>query len=85
MGFVMSAFGFNSVPSNPGATPSHRWGWFIGLGILQIIVGVLCWIDVVAASIAATVVIGALLLLGGSSRSSRLSPCAGGAASCSMF
>ena len=65
MGFVMSAFGFNSVPSNPGATPSHRWGWFIGLGILQIIVGVLCWIDVVAASIAATVVIGALLLLGG--------------------
>ena len=61
----MSAFGFNSVPTNPGATPSHRWGWFLGLGILQIIVGVLCWIDVVAASLAATLVIGALLLLGG--------------------
>ena len=61
----MSAFGFNSVPSNPGATPSHRWGWFLGLGIVQIIVGLLCWIDVVAASLAATVVIGALLLIGG--------------------
>jgi uncharacterized membrane protein HdeD (DUF308 family) len=65
MGSVMSAFGFNSVPTNPGATPSHRWGWFVGLGVVQIIVGILCWIDVVAASIAATVIIGALLLIGG--------------------
>jgi uncharacterized membrane protein HdeD (DUF308 family) len=65
MGFVMSAFGFNSVPTDPRATPSHRWGWFLGLGIVQIVVGVLCWIDVVAASIAGVVVIGALLLLGG--------------------
>jgi uncharacterized membrane protein HdeD (DUF308 family) len=61
----MSAFGFNSVPSSPGAAPSHRWGWFVGLGILQMIIGFLCWIDVVAASLAATVVIGALLLIGG--------------------
>lgn len=61
----MSASGFNSLPSSLRTTPSHRWGWFLILGILQIIVGVLCWIDVVAASIAATVVIGALLLLGG--------------------
>jgi uncharacterized membrane protein HdeD (DUF308 family) len=61
----MSAFGFNTIPTNPGSTPSNRWGWFLGLGILQIIIGVLCWIDVVAASLAATVVIGALLLVGG--------------------
>jgi uncharacterized membrane protein HdeD (DUF308 family) len=61
----MSAFGLNSMPANRRVTPSHRWGWFLGLGVLQIIVGVLCWIDVIAASIAATVVIGALLLLGG--------------------
>ena len=65
MGFVMSAFGFNSVSSNPGATPSNRWGWFLALGIAQIFIGVFCWVDVVAASLAATVVLGALLLLGG--------------------
>jgi uncharacterized membrane protein HdeD (DUF308 family) len=65
MGFVMSAFGFDSVPPRPGAAPGHRWGWFLGLGILQIIIGVVCWIDVVAASLAATVVIGVLLLIGG--------------------
>jgi uncharacterized membrane protein HdeD (DUF308 family) len=61
----MSAFGFNSLPSNPGATPYHRWGWFVGLGILQVVIGLLCWIDVVTASLAATVIIGALLLAGG--------------------
>ncbi|WP_419759640.1 HdeD family acid-resistance protein [Acidisoma sp.] len=60
----MSASSFNLMPPSP-VTPSHRWGWFMGLGILQVIIGVLCWIDVAAASIAATVVIGALLLLGG--------------------
>ncbi len=65
MGSGMSAFGFNSMPSSPGATPNHRWGWFVGLGILQVVIGLLCWIDVVAASIAATVIIGALLLVGG--------------------
>jgi uncharacterized membrane protein HdeD (DUF308 family) len=65
MEFVMSAFGLNSVPSDPGAAPSHRWGWFLGLGILQIVVGIFCWLDVVAASIAGVVVIGVLLLLGG--------------------
>ena len=61
----MSAFGFNSVPSNPRTTPSHRWGWFLGLGIIQIVAGLLCWIDVVGASLAGVVVIGALLLVGG--------------------
>ena len=61
----MSAFGFTPAPAAPGAAPSHRWGWFVGLGILQVIVGLLCWIDVIAASIAGVLIIGILLLLGG--------------------
>ncbi|MBW4023737.1 MAG: HdeD family acid-resistance protein [Proteobacteria bacterium] len=61
----MSAFSSSPFPTAPGAAPSNRWGWFVALGILQIIVGVLCWIDVVAASIAGVFIIGFLLLLGG--------------------
>ncbi len=37
----------------------------MALGIIQIVVGILCWIDVVAASIAGVFIIGALLLIGG--------------------
>jgi uncharacterized membrane protein HdeD (DUF308 family) len=61
----MSGFGLTPGLPAAGAAPSHRWSWFVGLGIIQIIVGILCWIDVVAASIAGVVIIGALLLVGG--------------------
>jgi uncharacterized membrane protein HdeD (DUF308 family) len=61
----MSSFGFTPRLPAAGAAPSHRWGWFVGLGVVQIIVGILCWIDVVAASIAGVVIIGVLLLMGG--------------------
>jgi uncharacterized membrane protein HdeD (DUF308 family) len=59
--------GFGATPGLPktGVAPSHRWSWFVGLGIVQVIMGVLCWIDVVAASIAGVVIIGVLLLVGG--------------------
>ncbi len=61
----MSGFGLTPGLPAPGTMPSHRWGWFVGLGVVQIIIGVLCWIDVVAASLAGVLVIGFLLLIGG--------------------
>jgi uncharacterized membrane protein HdeD (DUF308 family) len=61
----MSGFGLTPGLPASGAAPSHRWSWFVGLGIAQIIVGLLCWIDVVAASLAGVLIIGVLLLIGG--------------------
>ncbi|MCB8879206.1 HdeD family acid-resistance protein [Acidisoma cellulosilytica] len=61
----MSGFGLSPSLPKPGAAPAHRWSWFVALGIIQIIVGVLCWIDVAAASIAGVVILGVLLLIGG--------------------
>lgn len=59
--------GFSLTPGLPpaGSAPAHRWGWFVALGVIQIIVGLFCWIDVVAASLAGVLIIGALLLVGG--------------------
>ncbi len=61
----MSGLGLTPRLPSPGSAPAHRWGWFVALGIIQIIVGALCWVDVVSASIAGVVIIGALLLIGG--------------------
>jgi uncharacterized membrane protein HdeD (DUF308 family) len=61
----MSGTFLTPSPASARSMPSHRWGWYFGLGILQIIIGILAWIDVVAASLAGTIVIGALLLVGG--------------------
>jgi uncharacterized membrane protein HdeD (DUF308 family) len=61
----MSGFGLTPALPRPGSAPAHRWGWFVALGIVQIIVGILCWVDVVAASLAGVVIIGVLLLIGG--------------------
>ena len=61
----MSGFGLTPQLPKAGQAPPNAWGWFLALGIIQIIVGVLCWIDVVAASIAGVFIIGALLLMGG--------------------
>ncbi|MCB8873801.1 HdeD family acid-resistance protein [Acidisoma silvae] len=61
----MSGFGLSPTLPKPGSAPADRWGWFVALGIVQIIVGVLCWIDVTAASIAGVVILGVLLLIGG--------------------
>jgi uncharacterized membrane protein HdeD (DUF308 family) len=51
-------------------TASHRrpragWGWFVGLGIVQLVLGVIAWFDVVAFTIAGVIFIGAMLLVGG--------------------
>ncbi len=42
-----------------------KWGWFVALGFVLIALGILAWIDVVMVTIASTIVIGALLLVGG--------------------
>jgi uncharacterized membrane protein HdeD (DUF308 family) len=61
----MSGFGLMPQVPDPTALPSHRWGWFVALGIVQIVVGMLCWVDVTAASFAGVFIIGALLVAGG--------------------
>ncbi len=50
-------------PSAGVASP--RAGWFIALGILFILLGVLAWVDVVATTLASTVVIGLMLIVAG--------------------
>jgi uncharacterized membrane protein HdeD (DUF308 family) len=44
---------------------SHKWGWFVALGIAMIALGVAAWLDVVTVTIAGTIFIGASLLVGG--------------------
>jgi uncharacterized membrane protein HdeD (DUF308 family) len=45
--------------------PSISAGWFIALGVVMVILGVIAWFDVIAVTIAGTVFIGAMLLIGG--------------------
>ncbi len=42
-----------------------KWGWFVALGIALIVLAVIAWLDVVAVTIAGTIFIGAMLLVGG--------------------
>lgn len=42
-----------------------KWGWFVVLGLVLIALGVLSWLDVATVTLASTVVIGTLLLVGG--------------------
>lgn len=44
---------------------AHRWGWFMVLGVLLIVIGVFAWIEVVAATLAGVLLLGAALLVGG--------------------
>ncbi len=48
-----------------GDRPRTSWGWFVVLGTLQILLGVFAWFDVLAATLAATLLIGAALFVGG--------------------
>jgi uncharacterized membrane protein HdeD (DUF308 family) len=45
--------------------PSTRWGWFVALGIAQLVLGAVAWFDVIAFTIAGVIFIGALLVLAG--------------------
>jgi uncharacterized membrane protein HdeD (DUF308 family) len=48
-----------------GQRPRTRWGWFVALGILMILLGAFAWYDVFGLSLAGTIFIGAALLVGG--------------------
>ena len=45
--------------------PRTRWGWFVALGIAQLVLGVIAWFDVIAFTIAGVIFIGALLVVAG--------------------
>ncbi len=44
---------------------TSKWGWFVALGIILILVGILALIDTVAFTIASVIFIGAMLAVGG--------------------
>ncbi|NLI27761.1 MAG: HdeD family acid-resistance protein [Acetobacter sp.] len=44
---------------------THKWGMFVILGLISIILGALAWIDAVSVSLASAVFIGILLLIAG--------------------
>jgi uncharacterized membrane protein HdeD (DUF308 family) len=45
--------------------PRTRWGWFVALGIVQLLLGAVAWFDVIAFTIAGVIFIGALVLVAG--------------------
>jgi uncharacterized membrane protein HdeD (DUF308 family) len=45
--------------------PRTGWGWFVALGIIMMLLGVFAWFDVIAVTLAGTIFIGAMLLVGG--------------------
>jgi len=45
--------------------PRTGWGWFVALGIAQLVLGIIAWFDVIAFTIAGVIFIGALLLVAG--------------------
>ncbi len=55
----------SSTFGGPASSIAKNWGWFIALGAVLIILGIIAWLDVAAVTIASTVVIGASLLVGG--------------------
>ncbi|MEO8715567.1 MAG: HdeD family acid-resistance protein, partial [Acetobacteraceae bacterium] len=52
-------------PSLSFRRPRSNWIWFVVLGVLQILLGVFCWFDALAATLAGTIFIGAALVVGG--------------------
>jgi uncharacterized membrane protein HdeD (DUF308 family) len=48
-----------------GRRPRTGWGWFVALGIAQLVLGVIAWFDVIAFTIAGVIFIGALLVVAG--------------------
>jgi uncharacterized membrane protein HdeD (DUF308 family) len=51
--------------SRDASRPSTRWGWFVALGVAQLVLGIIAWFDVIAFTIAGVIFIGALLLVAG--------------------
>ena len=56
----------STFPTEPVVRrPRTGWFWFVLLGILLILLGAFAWFDVVAATLAGTLFIGAALVVGG--------------------
>ena len=53
------------VIPNPASRPHTKWGWFVALGVAQLILGIIAWFDVIAFTIAGVIFIGALVLVAG--------------------
>ena len=51
--------------SPPNALMRPRSGWFIALGILFILLGILAWVDVGVATLASTILVGLMLVVAG--------------------
>jgi uncharacterized membrane protein HdeD (DUF308 family) len=51
--------------SGTGPRPRTGWGWFVALGVAQLVLGIIAWFDVIAFTIAGVIFIGALLLVAG--------------------
>ena len=51
--------------SDDGPRPRTGWGWFVALGIAQLVLGIIAWFDAIAFTIAGVFFIGALLLVAG--------------------
>ena len=47
------------------ALPAPRAGWFIALGIVFVLLGILAWADAIVTTLASTVLIGLLMLCAG--------------------
>ena len=56
---------FNEALREEALRARKNWGWFLGLGIVQIIVGVLAVSFAFSATIASVVLLGVLLLIAG--------------------
>jgi uncharacterized membrane protein HdeD (DUF308 family) len=56
----------SDLTASPNSSrPRTRWGWFVALGIAQLVLGIIAWFDVIAFTIAGTIFIGALLVVAG--------------------
>jgi uncharacterized membrane protein HdeD (DUF308 family) len=45
--------------------PHLRWGWFVALGVIQILLGIFAWFYVVLVTLAGVILLGAALVVGG--------------------
>ncbi|MFZ1906347.1 MAG: HdeD family acid-resistance protein [Steroidobacteraceae bacterium] len=59
----MQAFTEAVIGDRPATVLGHRWGWLLALGIVQVIAGCIAIVVPVVASLAATAIFGALLLV----------------------
>ncbi|MFC0501500.1 HdeD family acid-resistance protein [Asaia krungthepensis] len=57
--------GFGNIPGLPPINPQLKPNWFIGIGVVLIVLGVLAFLDTVVTTLASIVIIGMLLIFSG--------------------